>query len=67
MTCLGGRESELLGLWWEDLELRDIDRLALRYTGQPFRTRDRRRFSAWLRVDAWHGWDGPGPWPGSRE
>ena len=65
-----GRHISLLGRiveLAEDLELRDIDRLALRYTGQPFRTRDRRRFSAWLRVDAWHGWDGPGPWPGSRE
>ncbi len=47
----------------EDLELRDIDRLALRYTGERFRTRDRRRFSAWIRVEAWHGWDGSHPWP----
>jgi PPOX class probable F420-dependent enzyme len=47
----------------EDVELRDIDRLAVRYTGQPFRRRDRCRFSAWVLVDAWHGWDGPGPWP----
>jgi PPOX class probable F420-dependent enzyme len=46
----------------EDLELRDIDRLALRYTGEPFRTRDRRRFSAWIKIEAWHGWDGPQPW-----
>jgi PPOX class probable F420-dependent enzyme len=46
----------------EDVELRDIDRLALRYTGVPFRTRDRRRFSTWIRVDAWHGWDGSHPW-----
>jgi hypothetical protein len=47
----------------EDVELRDIDRLALRYTGEPFRTRDRRRFSAWLDVAAWHGWEGSAPWP----
>jgi PPOX class probable F420-dependent enzyme len=45
-----------------DLELRDIDRLALRYTGEPFRTRDHRRFSAWIKVEAWHGWDGSQPW-----
>lgn len=47
----------------EDVGLRDIDRLARRYTGQPFRTRDRRRFSAWIRVENWHAWDGSGPWP----
>ncbi len=47
----------------EDVGLRDIDRLAVRYTGEPFRTRDRRRFSAWVEVDAWHGWAGANPWP----
>jgi PPOX class probable F420-dependent enzyme len=47
----------------EDLELRDSDRLALRYTGSPFRTRDRRRYTAWVEVDAWHAWRGPAPWP----
>jgi len=48
----------------EDEALRDIDRLALRYTGERFRRRDRRRFSAWIRVDAWHAWDGSHPWLG---
>ncbi len=48
----------------EDVDLRDIDRLALRYTGERFRTRDRRRFSAWLDVEAWHAWEGYGR-PGS--
>jgi hypothetical protein len=47
----------------EDVGLRDIDRLAVRYTGEPFRTRDRRRFSAWVEVDTWHGWAGAQPWP----
>jgi len=47
----------------EDVELRDIDRLARRYTGQPFGTRDRRRFSAWAVVERWHGWEGSRPWP----
>jgi|SRR5579862_2078100 len=47
----------------EDLDLRDIDRLAVRYTGGPFRRRDRHRFSAWVELDAWHGWAGGGPWP----
>src|SRR5580765_3148105 len=47
----------------EDADLRDIDRLARRYTGNPFRTRGHRRFSAWMQVDAWHGWSGSRPWP----
>jgi PPOX class probable F420-dependent enzyme len=47
----------------EDVGLRDIDRLAVRYTGEPFRTRDRRRFSAWVEVDTWHGWAGAHAWP----
>ena len=47
----------------EDRDLRDIDRLALRYTGEPFRTRDRRRFSAWMVVETWYGWAGSHPWP----
>jgi PPOX class probable F420-dependent enzyme len=47
----------------EDVGLRDIDRLALHYTGEPFRTRGRRRFSAWLEVEAWHAWDGSQAWP----
>jgi len=47
----------------DDEGLRDIDRLALRYTGKPFRRRDRRRVSAWIHVDAWHAWEGSRPWP----
>ena len=46
----------------EDDGLRDIDRLAVHYTGEPFRTRDRRRFSAWVVIDVWHAWAGTGPW-----
>lgn len=46
----------------EDAELRDIDRLAIRYTGKPFRNRDARRYSAWVRVHTWHAWDGSRPW-----
>lgn len=60
------RHVSLLGLVVSieaDVNLRDIDRLALRYTGEPFRTRDRRRFSAWVHVEAWHGWEGAAPWP----
>ena len=46
----------------EDADLRDIDRLAVRYTGRPFGRRDARRVSAWLEVDAWHAWNDAGPW-----
>ena len=47
----------------DDPELVDIDRLAVRYTGQPFRRRDARRVSAWFEPERWHGWSGSGPWP----
>jgi PPOX class probable F420-dependent enzyme len=40
----------------DDPRLDDIDRLALRYTGSRFGTRDRRRVTAWLRVASWHLW-----------
>lgn len=42
-----------------DPGLRDIDRLALRYTGKPFGTRDEPRFSAWLEPERWHTWPLP--------
>ena len=47
----------------DDADLRDIDRLARRYTGQPFGNRTAKRVSAWLAPDRWHGWSGSGPWP----
>jgi PPOX class probable F420-dependent enzyme len=40
----------------DDESLEDIDRLALRYTGKPFRTRDKPRVSAWFEPQRWHGW-----------
>src|SRR5690242_81726 len=45
-----------------DAELKDIDRLAARYTGSPFRSRDAERYSAWIDVDAWHAWEGGAAW-----
>jgi PPOX class probable F420-dependent enzyme len=45
-----------------DPELRDIDRLALRYTREPFRNRRAERYSAWIAVESWHAWDGGSPW-----
>jgi PPOX class probable F420-dependent enzyme len=44
----------------DDPDLEDIDRLAIRYTGRPFRTRDRRRVSAWMQPERWHGWNDRG-------
>ena len=43
----------------EDADLHDIDRLALRYTGKPYRKRDRPRFSAWMQPEQWHAWPHP--------
>ena len=40
----------------EDTDLADIDRLARHYMGKPYPRRDRRRVSAWIAVDRWHGW-----------
>jgi PPOX class probable F420-dependent enzyme len=51
-VSLIGRALEIA----DDPDLADIDRLALRYTGRPFRTRDARRVSAWLEIDRWHRW-----------
>jgi PPOX class probable F420-dependent enzyme len=45
----------------DDHGLVDIDRLAQRYQGAPFGTRDRRRVSAWMQPERWHGWMGSRP------
>ncbi len=47
----------------DDADLADIDRLARRYTGGPYRNRENRRVSAWLEPERWHGWSGGGAWP----
>ena len=57
-VSLLGRVVELV----EDDGLRDIDSLARHYTGEPFRDRESRRFSAWVEPSAWHAWKGSGPW-----
>jgi PPOX class probable F420-dependent enzyme len=46
----------------DDTDLVDIDRLARRYTGNEYRRRDRKRVSAWLEPDRWHGWSGGEAW-----
>ena len=40
----------------DDVDLADIDRLATRYTGQPFRQRDSARVSGWMAPERWHAW-----------
>ncbi|MGY1455200.1 PPOX class F420-dependent oxidoreductase [Streptomyces sp. SS8] len=51
-VSLIGRVAEIR----EDPELADIDRLARHYLGEPYPRRDRRRVSAWIEIDRWHGW-----------
>jgi PPOX class probable F420-dependent enzyme len=40
----------------DDPDLRDIDRLSVRYLGEPYPDRERRRVSAWIEVEQWHAW-----------
>ena len=51
-VSLQGRVVELA----DDPHLADIDRLAHRYIGKPYRNRERGRVSAWIEIDRWHGW-----------
>jgi PPOX class probable F420-dependent enzyme len=51
-VSLIGRVRELR----RDPDLADIDRLALRYTGRPFRSRDRDSWTAIVEVERWHSW-----------
>jgi PPOX class probable F420-dependent enzyme len=55
-VSLIGRVRELR----RDAGLADIDRLALRYTGRPFRSRDRDSWTAIVDVERWHSWGEPG-------
>jgi PPOX class probable F420-dependent enzyme len=40
----------------EDTGLTDIDRLSMRYSGQPYPVRDRGRVSALIEIVRYHGW-----------
>ena len=42
--------------WVDDVDLVDIDRLSTHYTGKAYSTRDRKRVSAWIEIETWHGW-----------
>jgi len=67
LTVLDGqdwyRQVSLFGTVEEsyvDEGLVDADRIAQRYTGTDYLTRDSARVSVWVRVDRWHGWDSTG-------
>src|SRR3954454_11309346 len=51
-VSLQGRATEI----YADEDLRDIDRIAHHYRGEPYRARDRPRTSAWIEIDRWHAW-----------
>ena len=51
-VSLQGHVVEIL----EDTDLADVDRVSRLYTGNPYPTRDRERFSAWVDVDWYHVW-----------
>ena len=46
----------MLGSPRTTLDLRDIDRLSIRYIGEPHPLRDNPRVSAWIEIDPWHAW-----------
>ncbi|MBB5112696.1 PPOX class F420-dependent oxidoreductase [Micromonospora echinospora] len=51
-VSLIGRVVELR----DDEEMADIDRVSQHYTGRPYPRRDRKRVSAWIEIERWHGW-----------
>jgi PPOX class probable F420-dependent enzyme len=51
-VSLQGRVTEM----YADEGLRDIDRIARHYRGEPYPARDRPRTSAWVEVSRWHAW-----------
>jgi PPOX class probable F420-dependent enzyme len=54
------RQLSLIGRVREirhDPDLADIDRIAIHYTGKPYRTRDRDSWTAVIEITRWYGWD----------
>jgi PPOX class probable F420-dependent enzyme len=41
----------------EDPDLSGIDRIAMHYTGRPFRNREAARVNAWIEIASWHAWE----------
>jgi PPOX class probable F420-dependent enzyme len=42
--------------WVDDVDFVDIDRLSTHYTGKAYSNRARKRISAWISIETWHGW-----------
>lgn len=51
-VSLQGRVVEMK----DDPDLADIDRLSIHYNKEPYPNRERKRISAWIEIDHWHGW-----------
>ncbi|MEU0615939.1 PPOX class F420-dependent oxidoreductase [Streptomyces albogriseolus] len=51
-VTLIGRVTEM----HDDEDLTDIDRLSRHYGADAYPDRERRRVSAWVEVERWHGW-----------
>jgi PPOX class probable F420-dependent enzyme len=51
-VSLRGRVESIV----HDEDLSDIDRIATHYTGSSYGDRGRDSWSAWIGVEAWHGW-----------
>jgi PPOX class probable F420-dependent enzyme len=51
-VSLQGRVAELR----DDPGLHDIDRLSVRYFGQPYPFRESPRVTAWIEIERWHAW-----------
>jgi PPOX class probable F420-dependent enzyme len=51
-VSLQGRVVEM----YDDEGLADIDRLARHYGRDQYGNRERKRVSAWIEVESWHGW-----------
>ena len=48
------------GILADALELAGIDRLSVRYLGEPFHNRNAHRISAWMEPERWSSWPLPG-------
>lgn len=51
-VSIQGRVVELA----EDPDLVDIDRLSNHYTANKYPNRTKKRVSAWIEIENWHGW-----------
>lgn len=51
-VSIQGRVVELA----DDPDLVDIDRLSKHYTGSAYPNRTKKRVSAWIEIENWHGW-----------